>query len=814
MPTIENAGLTVNETHTSTGQIEGTFTLNYGADGAADDNALQFVIEGPEGVSPAGVNVVFEADSNTATVANTALGDLTVIRGDGGNYSFTFTQQAVSPQDKLTAGNYTIKVEAKDADGDMTASAELTATVKTGGTISVGGDGNDTLPGGETPSDYVIVSGDSGTGASQGGATQSIYNICFILDTSGSMDDRVSGSNTRLDVARDSIRSFIENSIGDGNFSGTVNLAVVTFASSYGSTIDVSITKNGSDTTYSFNGRDYTTYGDFENAFNSVLDNIRADGGTNYEAGFRHAATWFDGKPTAEAVENITYFLTDGEPTFHGTNTQGGGNYASLEDVQGAWNGYQTLLAAADQMSVHAVGFGTDLSSNAMKTLAMLDNTGADIGTGSGYPQDFHGDGNLYYGRNQGQYFIPLEEAGTVSDLGTTGTYYIQLNGSNYQEIQYNSAQGQWGYYSGLFGWRWNPVGAGTTVYQPVSAVGNSTQVVDAESLSATFSSGFTPPKLAGVGADTIDASHMYAPENFLFGDVMNTDALLKAHPELGLPEGSGYQVFQKLGWSDGQIADYIRNHHEWLARESLLTDNGDGTYTAYYRDANGHIWDADGRELTGEETESKTWIVREGGNDTITGSSLNDTIYGQEGNDTIHGGDGNDSIYGGSGNDTLYGDAGNDILVGGDGDDILIGGAGDDVLTGGVGSDTFKYMSGDLDGVVNGDTITDFTVGKIGENANADILDISELLSGLPEGYEGKNLMTGGYLQFENITGNEDGSTTVTIRIDTDGHGGDVAPVALATVTMYGLDLSGVNPTNQAQAILNQLVDNNEIKF
>ena len=44
--------------------------------------------------------------------------------------------------------------------------------------------------------------------------------------------------------------------------------------------------------------------------------------------------------------------------------------------VEGGMDGYQDLLGSAANMQVNAIGSGDDLSDEAMKTLAMLDNTG------------------------------------------------------------------------------------------------------------------------------------------------------------------------------------------------------------------------------------------------------------------------------------------------------------------------------------------------------------------------------------------------------------------------------------------------------
>ncbi|VVH58504.1 Chitinase (EC, partial [uncultured Gammaproteobacteria bacterium] len=104
----------------------------------------------------------------------------------------------------------------------------------------------------------------------------------------------------------------------------------------------------------------------------------------------------------------------------------------------------------------------------------------------------------------------------------------------------------------------------------------------------------------------------------------------------------------------------------------------------------------------------------------------------------TIHGGsfDGRKTIKGDnaaniltttSAKTTLHGLAGNDTLTGGTTDDILVGGVGNDTLTGANGRDIFDY------GFKNAgnDFITDFTLGNTSINANADTINLSDLLTG-----------------------------------------------------------------------------------
>ena len=97
-------------------------------------------------------------------------------------------------------------------------------------------------------------------------------------------------------------------------------------------------------------------------------------------------------------------------------------------------------------------------------------------------------------------------------------------------------------------------------------------------------------------------------------------------------------------------------------------------------------------------------------GNDMITGDGVPNVIKGGAGKDVLNGGAGNDKLYGEAGDDTLGGDGGNDMLNGGVGNDTLNGGAGTDTLVGGAGdddltgdddTDTFVFSPGNGDDVI-----------------------------------------------------------------------------------------------------------------
>ena len=196
---------------------------------------------------------------------------------------------------------------------------------------------------------------------------------------------------------------------------------------------------------------------------------------------------------TSNATGNITYFLSDGVPTYHGIDSQGGSNYATLNDVKGAWDGYQKLLGSAANMQVNAIGFGNDLDDEAMKTLAMLDNTSTKV---DGVHGNQAGDGYLYYDLEMLQ---RREEYGwqpqglykqVTGDPNTRENYYIEQPDGSYQGIAYN--KGSWGYYDDG---DWNRVNVKNTPIYEMTEVplgvsgGNATQVTDANGLEAAFES-------------------------------------------------------------------------------------------------------------------------------------------------------------------------------------------------------------------------------------------------------------------------------------------------------------------------------------
>jgi Ca2+-binding RTX toxin-like protein len=103
-------------------------------------------------------------------------------------------------------------------------------------------------------------------------------------------------------------------------------------------------------------------------------------------------------------------------------------------------------------------------------------------------------------------------------------------------------------------------------------------------------------------------------------------------------------------------------------------------------------------------------------------------TIHGKfDDSKTQQGTDGQDFLTVDGARTTLHGLGDNDMLDGSTTDDILIGGEGDDTLIGNGGNDIFVYKYENA----GNDFIDDFTVGNTSTNANADIIDLRDLLIG-----------------------------------------------------------------------------------
>ena len=156
-------------------------------------------------------------------------------------------------------------------------------------------------------------------------------DIVFVLDLSGSMAD-----NGNLDKAKNAVNTLTNQLAGDATVDSKWKLV-----------------------TFSDSGRIVTNDWESANAINNRISsykNSNCDGGTNYQAALTQAGEAI--KTARSDASKVVIFLTDGQPTYHGKDTYGGGDYTSYKDYNGALAG--AAMITCDQF--YAIGM--DLPQN------------------------------------------------------------------------------------------------------------------------------------------------------------------------------------------------------------------------------------------------------------------------------------------------------------------------------------------------------------------------------------------------------------------------------------------------------------------
>lgn len=211
--------------------------------------------------------------------------------------------------------------------------------------------------GGDTPADitpgyrkYVAANGDGTfnltldvTGGISSTTQKALVDVVFVLDVSGSMDDKISQNSrtTKLQSARSAINTMVTSLSGNKDIDA--RYALVTFSGNWG----------------------YETYDDASvarswtqnvNQFTSALNGTNADGGTNYEAGLREANTLLGSKRANAST--VVVFVSDGNPTFY-YNDQGytAGNGGSYDAT--AMSHAQAQVGAMSANFFFTVGVGS-----------------------------------------------------------------------------------------------------------------------------------------------------------------------------------------------------------------------------------------------------------------------------------------------------------------------------------------------------------------------------------------------------------------------------------------------------------------------
>ncbi|WP_322998835.1 retention module-containing protein [Castellaniella sp.] len=238
--------------------------------------------------------------------------------------------------------------------------------------VLAGNVGNDILLGDPGGADVTVRPGQN-------------YNIALVVDTSGSMAEDSGQTKevwveskewkwtgflqghwvdtshfetqamSRMELVQEALKNLATQLAGHD---GKVNVALIGFGESA-----TDVTPKHGQSGYVFNDLDATKLA----TLIDKIDDLVADGATNYEDAFKQTGDWFQSLPSDASYKDLTFFLTDGNPTTH--IGEGGGSYTNYGDVANALDDYQRVAGYGE---VHAIGIGAGVNEN---ILQFFDNT-------------------------------------------------------------------------------------------------------------------------------------------------------------------------------------------------------------------------------------------------------------------------------------------------------------------------------------------------------------------------------------------------------------------------------------------------------
>ncbi|QNH80273.1 LapA family giant adhesin [Pseudomonas protegens] len=590
---LTNAGVSVSDLHGTNGEgyYDG-YKLNEGGEGGSvhlskistgltdtdGSETLSVKISGiPAGSvlsDGAGHTFTATATSGEANVTGWNLGNLTVTPPPYYNGSFNLNVTSTSTESLGGSASTSAQIPVK------VYPATYNAVVATSGDDTVTGtDGND-----------IVVADIGGLTVVPG----TNYNIAFMVDSSGSMS---SASITAAKNSLTSVFNTLKNSIGSAG-SGTVNIFLADF--------DTQVNKS-----VSVNLNDPNALAQLK----AVLDSMVSGGGTNYEDVFKATANFFQSSQATgnSNATNLTYFITDGKPTYYQSGEQTNPTLYSnvrLDDVVTTSNyklgdTFGKYIDNTHYLSVNSDGttilqtYNSGWNSWSSKTLGTLHAQG----DGTYELSSLAGSGNSTNSAttsNSNDGFVLLSKLSQVEAIGLNSD--VSLND-----------------------------------LKPYDSDGKPQTNIDPNDLANSII-GHTEATMPG--ADTVSGGN---GNDILFGDLVSFNGIA----------GEGYQAMQayvakQSGVDVSQVS--TSNVHQYITEHYTEFD------VSGSHDGNDTLLGGDGNDI----------LFGQGGNDLLDGGRGNDILLGGTGNDTLIGGQGNDILIGGSGADTFVwkaGDTGNDVI-------------------------------------------------------------------------------------------------------------------------------------------------------
>jgi hypothetical protein len=428
------------------------------------------------------------------------------------------------------------------------------------------------------------------------------YNIAFMVDSSGSMSSTLANAVAQLKIV---FASLAQSALTEK--AGVVKIFLVDFDT----VVQKSITVDLSDTSTSTQSK--------LDALSTLLDNMVASGGTNYEAVFKTTEAWFNSTEATSNTDaqNLTYFITDGEPTFY---LNGVNSNPKVLDYSSRTDSYLSATQIADFN-------GTAVKAGSLTLI-----------TAAGIVQAWTQTSNGWSAKVVGEI---VKVNGVNTYLGIGG------DGQNSTGKTVTDARSAFAHLTGTE----LPAGAtdiNTAVNAhptAVEAIGLSSQAGDLK-LYDTSGASQTSINATDLAKQILASETLVAPGNdqllggdgndILFGDTftytkngtaLDGIAALKAFAEATDPAHNTAATM-----TDKQLHEFVTSHVSEVATQASISNT------------------------TGQPD----------GNDTLNGGNGNDILFGQGGNDTLIGGKGDDILIGGAGVNTFVwkqGDFGSDVI-------------------------------------------------------------------------------------------------------------------------------------------------------
>lgn len=681
-----------------------------------------------------------DIDPDTDLVFNLANGEqVTISAGDAsGSFTRTYTDAEITNQVSITNSIQSVQSGGSEYEALQTA-GETSVDVYYApipDELYVGNNQPNTY---ETEGGNDVLIGDLG-GKDQQYNPGNNYSIALIADESGSMD------GDRITLLKDALESFV-NDLAEHD--GVINIGLIGFGEN--ATLEISVS-------------DLANNPDGLNDLLTEIEALSADGGTNYEAAFDAAVSWFSSQPSGH--EFISYFMTDGDPTYSNSGSNGGGSSTNYEDLFDAVQAFQALSGISE---VNAIGIGSGVNTDYLRFFDNTNNTGTGsepFGFNSNLLADFTdsfsiigvsdyevdeldrgwaktGDSNgsvttidntVSFFSSPDGYLRVRDGGGNGATIATSAVFAVSIDGSilqfDYETTSLGSSdQVTWSLQK-QDGANWTQVSGGEL---PEDQNGDTVQSSPLES--GNYRLVYTVLNGNGGSNNTedleLDNVILFEPSDVVSGpvgepQVINSAGELTAQLQTGNttegPAELGDDVLQGGEGDDVLIGD------------TLFTDN-----LTWTNDDTGETFSA-GHGLGYEGlVEYLTWSLN-------NGTAPDDAQIMQYIRDNY---------------DDLINPTPTQAEINAAGDDTLIGGGGNDILIGGEGADIFQWNEGD-EGTA-GSPAVDYVVDF--DASEGDVLNLADLLDA-----DGSNTIDATNLDDYLKANFDNGSNTTTIEVYTNG--------------------------------------------